>query len=255
MQEKKLEILNRLNEIIESKEIEEKNRLERIIKYINPLNEHKKITAKILINELYLEKITTNEDGYYREFVNTIKDTNVESQTEIFYLLETNQVSCLHSLKTTETWTWLGGVPISIFIFKNFELEKITLNKTKPIYTIEEGLLFGAKLNDLNDDNDFGLVTCLCKPGFVPEHYSNPTADELKKLQDKYGSIIDELTPKILKKPIYTDESISSDAPIYKNPKNNFMQSMLSLFTSCIRVKKNENEEETSLINLPQNNR
>ena len=61
------------------------------------------ISADILIKELGLITIKgiTDEDGYFKEFVNTIYNDHQESQTEIVYLLKGKQVSCIHMLYTT----------------------------------------------------------------------------------------------------------------------------------------------------------
>lgn len=246
----KINFLEKLNQILLNENLveKEKERLERVIKHSDLLPED--ISANILIEKLGLETIkgVTDEDGYYREFVNTIDNEDQENQTEIFYLLKGKQVSCLHILDTTETWRWLGGNEISIFIFKKQELEKITLNENNLFYTIEKGLLFGAKLNNLKDDKDFGLVTCLCKPGFILKHYSNPSLEELTILKEKYPeytSDIDELTANILCKSTHTDE-LATKASIYKNSKNNFFWSMFSFCANCIGIKKTE--EQNSLI-------
>ncbi|MGC1854786.1 MAG: cupin domain-containing protein [Candidatus Aquirickettsiella sp.] len=215
------------------------------------------ISADILIKKLNLKKLNTvtDEDGYFKEFVNTIDSNEQDNQTEIFYLLKGKQVSCLHILDTTETWHWLAGKEISIFIFKKQQLEKITLNETNPCHTIEKGTLFGAKISNLVDDNDFSLVTCLCKPGFTSKLYSNSTLEELKILKEKYPdykSIIDELAPKKLKNP-NTTESTSSEAPLSENPKNNCFFFFFSSLANYLGIKKSK--KSNSLIIRPTNTR
>lgn len=236
----KNEFLKILEQILSNRVLleEEKQRLKNINENQDLLNEHEQITAEVLINKLDLKNINTvtEEDGYFKEFVNTIDNNEQENQTEIFYLLKGKQVSCLHILDTTETWRWLGGKEISIFIFKKQELEKITLNETNPCHTIEKGTLFGAKISNLEDDNDFSIVTCLCKPGFVlKEHYKTPSKEEVDILFKNYPELIKELTPKI------------------SNSNKNVFQSIIQFFTCCIGVKKNE--EQAPLINSSHNSR
>lgn len=184
---------------------EESNRLSQIIKDKNKLPE--KISADILVEKLNLTSIenVTNENGYFKEFINTIdKGMEEESCTEIFYLMKQNQVSCLHKLDTTETWRWLGGNHVSLFVFSEKEVKEISLNEKNATFIIEKNTLFGAKNNKLTENGDFfGWVSCLCKPGFTFERYENPTRDELAKLRNnfpQYKAIIDELTPDHLKK-------------------------------------------------------
>ncbi|MDD4892940.1 MAG: cupin domain-containing protein [Candidatus Rickettsiella isopodorum] len=236
----KTAFLDRLRQNLESEVNsvpEKKTCFAEIIKNIESIDE---ITAERLIKHLDLKTIKgiTDEDGYFKEFVNTIVKNERESQTEIFYLLKGKQVSCLHSLDTTETWHWLDGKEISIFIFKAQGLEKINLSEKNPLHTIDKNTLFGAKITNLRDDNDYALVTCLCKPGFVPKHYCNPSKEEIYTLLKTYpeeNQTIQELTPKI------------------STTNKNIFQSIFKIFTCCIGVKKNE--EQTPLINPSQTNR
>lgn len=235
------EFLNTVNKILNSRnENEEKRRFEIIKEYILQLNEDEEITADKLIKKWGLIELNTvtNEDGYFKEFVKIIDEVETIAETEIFYLLKGKQISCLHALGATETWTWLAGKEISLFVAINQELKEIILNETNPSFTIEKDTFFGAKINNQKNDNDFGLVTCLCKPGFIPEHYKNPSLEELDNLCKVFPSnekIINELTAKLLKN------------------NNTIMQSIIQFFTCCIGIKKIE-DEQTALINPPQNN-
>jgi predicted cupin superfamily sugar epimerase len=111
--------------------------------------------------------------------------------------MDQKQISCLHKLDTTETWRWLGGNDVSLFIFSEKKVEEITLNKDKPTFTIEKNTLFGAKNKGSVDKNiNFGWVSCLCQPGFNVSRYKNPTSNELSKLCEsfpEYVRIINEL--------------------------------------------------------------
>ncbi|KAF5282953.1 hypothetical protein FQR65_LT14153 [Abscondita terminalis] len=214
------EFSNVVEKIIDPKTEEEKKRVEKIIKYINLLNEDEKITAEILEEKWDLKKLNsvTNEDGYFKEFVKISDQEGTVTETEIFYLLKGKQVSCLHTLETTETWTWLGGEEISLFISTKQELKEIILNENNSTYCIEKGTLFGAKINNQKNDNDFGLVTCLCKPGFLPEHYKNPSPEEINNLCITYPN---------------HEQVIKMLAPESKNSKN-FIQSLFQFFICCI---------------------
>lgn len=235
------EFSNTVEKIINPKTEEEKKRLERIAKYINLLSEDEEITADILEEKWDLKKLNTvtNEDGYFKEFVKITDEEGTVTETEIFYLLKGKQVSCLHALETTETWTWLGGEEISLFISTSQGLKEIILNENNSTYSIERGILFGAKINNQKHDNDFGLVTCLCKPGFLPEHYKNPSPEEINNLCITYPN---------------HEEVIRALAPESKNNKNP-IQSLIQFFTCCIGVRKIEDiEEQSSLIDTTQNN-
>lgn len=233
---KKKEFLTLLDEILAREYLkeEEKACIKTIKKNATELPE--KISTDILIEKLGLITIKgiTDEDGYFKEFINTINNENLESQTEIFYLLIGKQVSCLHKLQTTETWQWLGGEDLSIYSYENGIISEVILNADYATHKIPANTLFGARLTSNNEEN-FSLVTCKCIPGFLPKHYQNPTSEELKKLLSipDYKQVIEELTPKVSKK-------------------NNIFLSIFQFFTCCIGVKKNG--EQAPLINTPQNN-
>jgi predicted cupin superfamily sugar epimerase len=237
----KINFLAILDQILSNENLleEEKTRIENIKENKKELPE--KLTANRLIKHLDLITIkgVTDEDGYFKEFVKIIDQEGTITETEIFYLLKEKQVSCLHSLDTTETWRWLGGKEISIFIFTKQEAKEIILSETNPSHTIEKGTLFGAKITNLTDDNDFGMVTCKCTPGFVLEHYKSPSKEEIDTLSKTYpnhGQIIKELTPNI------------------SNTSKNLMQSIMSLFSCCTSLEKSE-EQTPLIIASTQNNR
>lgn len=231
----KIEFLEILNKIYTREFLKEEER-----KLINTIRENgsqlpEKITTDVLIEKLGLVIIkgVTDEDGYFKEFINTINnDIQEESQTEIFYLLKGKQVSCLHKLQTTETWQWLGGDDLLIYILKNNKIFEILLNSDNPTHEIPANTLFGAKLTS-NSEENFSLVTCKCVPGFLLEHYQNPTSEELEKFLriPEYKQVVEELTPKVSKK-------------------NNIILSIFQFFTCCIGVKKTE--EQTLLIDPSQ---
>lgn len=238
----KIKFLEILNKILTKEYLKEEVRMLINIIIENEIQLPEEISTNILIEKLGLTDLSkvTDEKGYFKEIINTnnLENGEIESQTEIFYLLKGNQVSCLHSLDTTETWNWIGGKDISIYCFnKQGSVETITLNESYSEHTIEKNTLFGAKIANFIDENDFGIVTCLCKPGFVAEaHYSRPSSHDINilvKAHPQLKSIIEELTPIISKN------------------KNNIIQSILQFFTCCIGVK--QSEEETLLINSSRN--
>lgn len=238
----KIEFLKKIDEILTNKHLisEEETRLRNIKENPNILNEHEAISVEILINTLDLQPIkgVTDEDGYYKEFVKIINQKTI-TETEIFYLIKSNQVSCLHSLDTNETWTWLGGKDILIFIFENEKISEICLNADCLTYSIPANTLFGAKLIAGNNEN-FAWVSCKCIPGFKPEFYHNPTSQELEffvKNYPKYKKIIKELTPQI------------------SNSNNNIFRSIFNSLTCCIGIKQTGNDEHSSLIARPPNSR
>lgn len=148
------------------------------------LDPQTKISADLLIKELALRPLSevTDEGGFFIEFLKNLEP----SQTEIYYLMKEKQISCWHSLDTNETWEWVGGCDVLIFTLSENGVKEIVLNKKNPLFTIKAGTLFGAKNNITKNSDDFGLVICACKPGFIPDYYKNPSPQELKKLNEFY---------------------------------------------------------------------
>lgn len=227
----KTKFLKNLKQILQLEEIlaDKKKCFEEIIMKIESLDE---ISADKLINHLELKPIFTEEDGYFKEFVRT------EKQTEIFYLLKGKQICYLHALDTTETWNWLAGNNISLYIDTKQEFKEIILNADNPSFTIEKGVFFGAKLANPKD-NDFGLVTCRCEPGFELKYYIHPSSELITNLHKCYGNeeLINELKPKI------SGENISESTSKENQP---IWQSMIQLFYCC-RKDKSNNPEQTPL--------
>lgn len=203
-----------------------------------------KIVEKLALKDL---REVTDEDGYFKQ----ITENSNSEKSIIYYVLNEEQISCLHTLQVDEKWEWLGGSTIAIYIFLESEYKEIILGPDNPTFMVNKDTLFGARNILSSNDSPYSLVTCTCEPSFHHTLYSIPTSDELKKLQGKHGSIIDELTPKILKNPI--NKTKSSDEDIHNNPKNKFIRSAFLFCAQCIGIKKNE--EQTPLINSPQNNR
>lgn len=240
----KIKFLKLLDYILSKKNLkaEEKRHIEAIKKDETQLPEN--ISTDLLIKKLDLITIKgiTDEEGYFKEFINTIKNSKQESQTEIFYLLKEKQVSCLHKLKSTETWEWLGGEDLLIYIFEKDKISEVVLNTNNTICEIPVNTLFGAKLIS-NSDKNFSLVTCRCVPGFLPEYYQNPTSEELNyffKVYPNYKNIITELMPETILKT--------------SKKTNNIIQPIFQFFTCCIGMKKNK-EEQIPLIDSSKNNR
>ncbi len=88
-----------------------------------------------------------------------------------------------------------------MYIYCNGIILEIILSADNATHEISANTLFSAKLTSNNEEN-FSLVTCKCTPGFLPEHYQNPTSEELKKLLSipDYKKVIEKLTPKVSKK-------------------------------------------------------
>ena len=132
--------------------------------------------AKYYIQKLQLEKHP--EGGFYKEiyragemiFIDTPdKRMKRNYSTSIYFLLEGNQVSKFHRLKSDELWHFYDGEIIIIHIIN----EKGELSQIKLGNKIDEGESFQIVIKknnwfaaELVNKRSYSLVGCTVSPGF-----------------------------------------------------------------------------------------
>ncbi len=148
----------------------------------------------------YIEKLQLKahpEGGYYREVFRAgeiiLADhlpkrykSSRNFSTSIYFLLEGNQVSNFHRLKSDEQWHFYDGSGIVIYVIEEGgNLSKILLGrnieKGESIQTvIKHNSWFGA---ELIDKTSFALIGCTVSPGF---DFSDFELGKKAKLLDEY---------------------------------------------------------------------
>jgi len=120
------------------------------------------------------------EGGYYKEIFRAVEIIDAKSlppryngsrcfSTSIYFLLEKNQVSKFHRLKSTEIWYYHYGCSLTLHIIDTKgNYSKIILgsniqNGEMLQAVIPVGSWFGA---EANDKNSFTLSGCNVAPGF-----------------------------------------------------------------------------------------
>jgi uncharacterized protein len=159
----------------------------------------------------YIEKLRLQphpEGGYYREVYRSEEIVNSEYlpdrygkshafATSIYFLLEGDQVSVLHRLKSDEIWHFYDGSTIDIYIFDQSGKMRIEslgkdLNRGEcSQVAIPKGHWFGA---ELKDKNSFAFIGCTVAPGFEFEDFEIGDKKFLLKLYPEYSEIIKKLT-------------------------------------------------------------
>jgi predicted cupin superfamily sugar epimerase len=162
--------------------------------------------AKEYIKKLQLKPHP--EGGYFKELYRTgefilpdrlpkrYKSSRTFS-TSIYFLLEGNQVSSFHRLKSNELWHFYDGSALIIYtIDEDRGLKKIKLGKNS-----NEGESFQAQIKhncwfaaELIDKYSFALVGCTVSPGFEFEDFELGKRDELMKQYPEHKDIIKKLT-------------------------------------------------------------
>jgi uncharacterized protein len=145
--------------------------------------------AEKIISKLNLKKHF--EGGYYSEVYrsyeilesmpNRYKGKHVH-YTSIYFLLNENEFSAFHVLKSDEIWHFYDGTSLDIHVINNDgTLETVTLGKNiaegeKFKHLVERGCYFAA---EVRDKTSFSLVGCTVAPGFELEDFEMPSRELL----------------------------------------------------------------------------
>lgn len=162
--------------------------------------------AKYYIEKL--ELVPHPEGGFFKEVYRADETITKESlperydgnraySTSIYFLLEGEQVSCLHRLKSDEVWNFYDGSSAKIYIIKpdgELEIKKIgnRLNEDESFQVvIKKNCWFGA---ELEDKSSFILTGCFVSPGFDFSDFEMGERGTLIKLYPQHSEFIKRLT-------------------------------------------------------------
>lgn len=147
-------------------------------------------------------KMTSHpEGGYFREEYRAEKTIAIEGQaarrpvlTTIYYLLEREDFSAFHRIKSPESWFFHKGTPLLIYSLEKGVLVCRELsdqeNGTLQV-TLEPGVWFAAHLKE---KSNFSLVSCAVAPGFEFEDFELAERSSLLSEYPDYEKEIVELT-------------------------------------------------------------
>ena len=130
------------------------------------------MSAEKIIRKLQLKPHP--EGGFYRETYRspqslaTIKSKRRNISTAIYYLLENEDKSHFHRIKSDELWFFHQGNPLEILLIQNDQIETIILgndleNGEIPMAVIPAGTWFASCIKNATG---FSLVSCTVAPGF-----------------------------------------------------------------------------------------
>ncbi|VGO17833.1 hypothetical protein PDESU_06435 [Pontiella desulfatans] len=132
-------------------------------------------TAKEWIGELGLAPHP--EGGWYRRvYESELRlEGDCPAMTSIHYLLEGDDFSALHRLKSDEQWNFYAGDPITIHeIDPDGEYCSTVLGNGQFQHVVAAGHWFGATV-----EGDYALVGCTVVPGFDFTEFEMPSRDVL----------------------------------------------------------------------------
>ncbi len=162
--------------------------------------------AKEYINKLQLKPHP--EGGYFSEVYRSrelIKANHLPERysssrsfsTSIYFMLEGNQFSSFHRLKSDELWHFYDGTALTIIVIDETGLLKEIklgneLNKDEAFQTvIKKNSWFAA---ELIDKTSFALIGCTVSPGFDFDDFELGKRNDLTKEFPQHKEIIVKLT-------------------------------------------------------------
>ncbi len=150
-----------------------------------------------------LELLPHPEGGYYKEIYRSSENIDgkllpgnregVRSiSTAIYFLLEGNNFSAFHRIKSDEIWHFYDGSELIIYsINESGQLKEYPLSKETPMQIIPQNEWFAA---ELKDKTSFALVGCTVAPGFDFADFEMANAEILIQKFPQYQNIINRLT-------------------------------------------------------------
>ena len=168
-------------------------------------------SAKYWIDKLGL--IAHPEGGYYRETYRanlTIPREALPSQftgprlvsTAIYFLLEGNNFSAFHRLRSDEVWHFYAGGPILVHVIEdNGDYSELLVGNNPdkgevPQAVVKAGCWFASRVRD---PETFALAGCTVAPGFDFVDFEMGKRSDLVRLYPQHGKLIEQLTRNLVR--------------------------------------------------------
>lgn len=152
--------------------------------------------ASYWINHLNLQPHP--EGGYYKEVFRSLQqvsragsDTLKQACTSIYYLLEGEDYSGFHRIKSDEIWYFHKGMPLNIHVINAdgkhevWELSDLAAGNLSLV--VPAGLWFAA---EIPSKEGYALVSCAVAPGFEFSEFEMADGEEMQKRYPQYGELL-----------------------------------------------------------------
>ncbi|OAQ41638.1 hypothetical protein A5893_00570 [Pedobacter psychrophilus] len=156
-------------------------------------------TAKYFIEKLGLQ--THPEGGFYKETYRAKEEVENEHgnkrnlTTAIYFLLENDNKSHFHKIKSDELWFHQFGATLEILYIEKDELKTIYLGND-----VENGEVLQATIpantwfaSRMKNYESFGLVSCTVSPGFDFADFEMAKKQELIKTHPQLSAVLEEM--------------------------------------------------------------
>lgn len=158
------------------------------------------MTSKDLIRKLQLQPHP--EGGFYKETYRSDQSVVIPSgknrniNTAIFYLLEDQDKSAFHRIRSDELWFFHQGQPLKIVSIQEDQLISIILGNNVENGEIPQALIpantwFAAKIKTAHG---YSLVSCTVAPGFDFADFELAERENLLRQYPHLKEIIEEYT-------------------------------------------------------------
>lgn len=148
-----------------------------------------------------LQLLPHPEGGFYKETYRSAADIRMEGNvrqmcTSIYYMLEDDNRSHFHRIKSDELWFFHLGEPLEIITLNNGRVETILLGsaieKGELLQAvIPAGIWFGSRIKS---QKGFVLVSCTVAPGFDFADFELAKREDLLKEYPQFEELVKELT-------------------------------------------------------------
>jgi predicted cupin superfamily sugar epimerase len=149
----------------------------------------------------HLQMTPHPEGGYFKEEYRSKKIVSTKgsvveksAMTVIYYLLENDDFSAFHRIKSPESWFFHKGSALLIYSFEAGQLVCRELSDGVDgvlQITIDPGTWFAARLKQ---PDTFALVSCAVAPGFEYDEFELAKRSELLAEYPDFATTIKELT-------------------------------------------------------------
>jgi uncharacterized protein len=152
----------------------------------------------------HLQMLPHPEGGYYRETYRAQEQAMFENMegkrnlaTAIYFLIEKNNFSALHKIKSDETWHFYDGDALEVIeITEEGEVIKTAIGRNLQQgevyqYTVKAGRWFGSRVKE---DGSYSLVGCTVAPGFDFRDFELAKQQTLCRQYPQHEELIQEMT-------------------------------------------------------------
>jgi hypothetical protein len=156
-------------------------------------------TANYFIEKLAL--LPHPEGGFYKETYRAKEEVANENgdkrnlNTAIYFLLEKNNKSHFHRIKSDELWFHHYGTSLEILYIQNDQLKTVCLGNDMENREVLQAIIpantwFASRMKDYES---FGLVSCTVSPGFDFADFEMAKKEELLMLYPDLKAILEEM--------------------------------------------------------------